>query len=175
MKISDLAEIDVNKSSLDLRSLLDDILHHALSSVSVESGAIILVNHQTQALELQVYKGYQQSPFGYGVCDRPQRMERAIAGLVARIDRILLLRDIGPRAMSNIPEIRSELFAPISNTDRVLAVLLLSSPCSDAFTDSEFATVEALCGVVSQPLLRALRHQWSCRKNDKEKNNDKTE
>jgi signal transduction histidine kinase len=73
----------------------------------------------------------------------------------------VLLRDVTqePDFQPAGPDIRAELAVPIGSNGRSLAVLVLDSPRSAAFGDSEVAFAQALCAAAPQPLQRALRYQ----------------
>jgi len=147
-----------------LGELLRTLLLRALESTGAEAGAISLVDHERGELVLQVYEGYGREPFTHDSFGEPRRRiswEGGVAGKVARSGRAILLRDVtrDPDYQSINPDVRAELALPISHAGRTLAVLVLDSPRSAAFGESEVSFAQALCEATTQPLLRLLRHQ----------------
>jgi signal transduction histidine kinase len=113
---------------------------------------------------LQAYEGYGRDPFSRDNFGEPRRSvswDSGIAGKVARSGRSTLLRDVtrDPDYLSVNPNIRAELAVPIVHDSAALAVLVLDSPRSAAFGDTEVAFAQALCAAATQPLRRALQHQ----------------
>jgi signal transduction histidine kinase/GAF domain-containing protein len=152
------------EAPLSLEALLALLLRWALESTGAEAGALSLVDHERGEVALQIYEGYTREPFNtelYGEVRRRWSWNIGVIGKVARSGRSVLLRDVSqdPDFQPGSPEIRAELALPILHDGRALAVLLLDSPRSAAFGDSEVAFAHALCAVVTQPLRRALRYQ----------------
>jgi signal transduction histidine kinase len=152
------------EAPLALTDLLRLLLTWALESTGAEAGAISLVDHERQELVVQVYEGYPREPFSRDTYGEPRRRwswDIGIAGKVARTGRALLLRDVSrdPDALLATPEIRAELAVPMLVDGRTIAVLVLDSPRSSAFGESEFAFVQTICYAAAQPLRRALWYQ----------------
>ncbi len=151
------------EAPLDLSHLLQFLLRWALDATGAEAGAIVLVDRERGELVLQVYEGYSGDPLSrdaFGEARRRWSWEIGVAGKVARTGRATLLRDVSrdPDYRAFAPEVRAELAVPIG-ADPPLAVLLLDSPRSAAFGDSEVAFVDALCDLAVNPLRRALHYQ----------------
>ncbi|MCS6940457.1 MAG: GAF domain-containing protein, partial [Roseiflexus sp.] len=147
----------------DLSRLLTFLLRWALDATGAEAGAIALVDRERGELVLQAYEGYGEDPLSrdaFGEARRRRSWEIGVAGKVARTGRATLLRDVShdPDYQALNPEVRAELAVPIG-ADPPLAVLLLDSPRSAAFGDSEVAFVNALCDLAVNPLRRALYYQ----------------
>jgi signal transduction histidine kinase len=160
------------EAPLSLNDLLTLLLRSALDSTGAEAGAISMVDHDRREIVLQVYEGYGNEPLGgaeiYGEPPfhspgfrRRVSWESSLAGRVARTGRSALLRDVAqePDFQPGSPDVRAELAVPIVSAGKALAVLVLDSPRSAAFGDSEVAFANALCAAAPQPLLRALRYQ----------------
>jgi signal transduction histidine kinase len=152
------------EAPLSLNVLLTLLLRWALDSTGAEAGAISLVDHERGEVVLQVYEGYARDPFTYDVYGEPRRRwswNEGVVGKAARSGRAVLLRDVAddPDFQPGNPNIRAELAVPIVLDGRALAVLVLDSPRSAAFGESEMAFAQALCVLAAQPLRRALRYQ----------------
>jgi len=150
------------EAPLSLGSLLTMLLRQAIDSTGAEAGAISLVDAERGELVIQAIEGYPQAgPSLYGEPRRRISWEQGLVGRVARTGRSILSRDVNrePDYQAGGPAMRAELAVPINAGDRTLAVLVLSSPRTAAFGESEVTFVQALCGVAPQPLRRALRYQ----------------
>jgi signal transduction histidine kinase len=150
---------------LSLNDLLTMLLNCALDSTGAEAGAISLVDHERREVILQVYEGYGHEPFaGRDISGQPRRRvswDGGLVGRAARSGRSILLRDVShePDFQPGSPDIRAELAVPIAAEGHALAVLVLDSPRSAAFGDSEVAFANALCAAAPRALQRALRYQ----------------
>ena len=149
---------------LALNELLELLLRWALDSTGAEAGSISLVDHTRGELIVQAYEGYGHDPFGrdsYGEQRRNWSWEQGLPGRAARTARTLLVRDVTQEPEYHLinPAIRAELAAPIVHDGRTLAVLVLDSPRSAAFSAREVAFVNALCEAATQPLRRASAYQ----------------
>jgi signal transduction histidine kinase len=153
------------EAPLTLNALLKLLLDWALDSTGAEAGAISTVDHERGELVVQVHQGYTNAPFNGNELEiEPRRRlswEVGIVGKVARTGRALLIRDVNrePDYQPGSPNVRAELAVPIIAEGKTLAVLVLTSPRSAAFGDSEVAFAQALCGAAPQPLLRAIGYQ----------------
>ncbi|MCS6842147.1 MAG: ATP-binding protein [Roseiflexus sp.] len=151
------------EAPLDLGGLLTFLLRWALDATGAEAGAIALVDRERKELVLQAYEGYGRDPLSrdaFGEARRRWSWEVGVAGKVARTGRAAILRDVSrdPDYRPLNPEVRAELVVPIG-AESPLAVLILDSPRSAAFGDSEVAFVNALCDLAVNPLRRALHYQ----------------
>lgn len=152
------------EAPLALNDLLARLLRWAMDSTGAEAGAISLVDHERGELVLQADEGYPYEPLNRELYGGPRRRwswNTSIAGKVARSGRSTLLRDVAqdPDYTPGSPNVRAELAIPIGADNTVLAVLVLDSPRSAAFGESEMAFANALCARAGRPLLRALRYQ----------------
>lgn len=151
------------EAPLDLGALLGFLLHWVLDATGAEAGAIGMIDHERGELVLQTYAGYGGEPLSrdaFGESRRRWSWDVGIAGKVARSGRAILLRDVSrdPDYQAFSPDVRAELAAPIGG-DRPLAVLILDSPRSTAFGESEVAFINALCDLAGNPLRRAIHYQ----------------
>jgi len=149
---------------LMLHPLLNLLLRWALECTGAEAGAACMVDHQRGELILQAYSGFQPDPPEHDTQGNPRlrwSWDTGLVGRSARSGRALLLRDVSQEPDLRMPTeyVRSELAVPISADGRVLAVLVLDSPRSAAFSESELAFVNMLCERASSALRRALRYQ----------------
>lgn len=147
----------------DLHGLLSLLLRRALEASGAEAGAVVLVDHEQGELVLHTFEGFAADA-GPALQSGPlQRwsVKTGLAGQAAQSGRALLVRDVTvePGMQGAGAGLRAELAAPIRVGDRVAAVIILSSPRSDAFGDDELAFVRALCSRAAAPLGRALRYQ----------------
>ncbi|KPV51050.1 hypothetical protein SE17_23425, partial [Kouleothrix aurantiaca] len=150
------------EAPLSLGSLLTMLLRQALDATGAGAGAISLVDAERGELVVQAIEGYPQAgPSLYGEPRRRISWEQGLVGRVARTGRSLLSRDVNrePDYQAGGPAMRAELAVPINAGDKTLAVLVLSSPRTAAFGESEVAFAQELCSVAPQPLRRALRYQ----------------
>jgi signal transduction histidine kinase len=113
---------------------------------------------------MQVYEGYGREPFSQDIYGEPRRRwnwDHGVIGKVARSGRTVLLRDVShdPDYQAGNPDVRAELAIPLILEGKTLAVLVLDSPRSAAFGESELSFAQALCAAATQPLRRALRYQ----------------
>lgn len=154
-----LAEVRANlEQPLPLSDLLALMLRWALDATGAEAGAISLVDHERGELFLQHDHGYPTEVFSRDSFGEPRRRwswNIDMAGKVARTGRALLLRDVSRDGLVPIPEIRAELAVPMLDQGRAVAVMVLDSPRSTAFGESELLLVQALCALATRPLLRA--------------------
>jgi signal transduction histidine kinase len=149
---------------LTLHPLLNLLLRWALECTGAEAGAACIVDHQRSELVLQAYSGFEPDPPEHDTQGNPRlrwSWDTGLAGRSARSGRALLLRDVSQEPDLRMPAeyVRSELAAPISAEGKVLAVLVLDSPRSAAFSESELAFVNMLCERASSALRRALQYQ----------------
>jgi len=151
------------EAPLDLGALLTFLLRWAIDATGAEAGAVSMVDHERGEIVLQAHEGYGSDPLSrdaFGETRRRWSWDVGIAGKVARTGRAILLRDVSrnPDYQAFSPDVRAELAAPIGG-ERPLAVLVLDSPRSAAFGESEVAFVHALCDLAANPLHRALHYQ----------------
>lgn len=147
---------------LSLHKLLTLLLRWSLDATGAEAGAICQVDHEHGELVVQVYEGYTSESIP-SVLNRHQRRrwESGLVGQVAQKGRALLVRDV-TKERGIVPiesNLRAELAVPISKDGEVLAVLVLDSPRSAAFGETELAFVSMLCERATMPLHRAMVYQ----------------
>ncbi len=153
---------DALEEPLSLHSLLPMLLRCALDTTGAEAGAICLVDHERQELEMQVYEGYPAEMFEWDNGHRQRwSWETGLAGRVARTGRAMLVRDVTQERDVALPasHLRAELAAPVVAGGEVLAVIVLDSPRSAAFGEAELTFVNRLCEHAAYSLRRAIAYQ----------------
>lgn len=147
-----------------LNEFLTLLLRWSLDATGAEAGMISLVDHDRAQLVAQVYQGYPQEPLSRDMYGEPRRRwswDMGVSGEVARSGRPLLIRDVARNSHATLstPDIRAELAVPIFVDGRVVCVMVLDSPRSLAFGDSELSLIQAVCDTAALPLRRALWYQ----------------
>jgi signal transduction histidine kinase/putative methionine-R-sulfoxide reductase with GAF domain len=140
------------------------LLRWSLDSTGAEAGAICLVDHPQQELVMHVYEGYSPDAFAADLRGHPRMRwswEQGLAGRAAKHGRALLVRDIThePDMSLRRADLRAELAVPIMFDGQALAVLILNSPRSAAFGETELSFASALCERAAHSLHRALAYQ----------------
>ncbi|MEI7644647.1 MAG: ATP-binding protein [Chloroflexales bacterium] len=149
--------------AMDLHALLSLLLRRALEVSGAEAGAVALVDHERGELVLHTFEGFGDEA-GPNLQSGPRQrwsLETGLAGRAAQSGRALLVRDVTvePGLRGASAGLRAELAAPIMLGGRTSAVIILSSPRSNAFGEDELAFVRALCARAAPPLSRALHYQ----------------
>lgn len=149
---------------LSLTTLFEQLLQWALDSTGAEAGSISMVDHERQEVVLQIYSGYYSTILNNTSLAETQRRRSwntGIAGRVARNGRAVLLRDVtqDPDYTPISADVRAEVAFPFVYEGKTLAVLMLDSPRSAAFGESELALLRAMCAAAIQPIRRAIRYQ----------------
>jgi sigma-B regulation protein RsbU (phosphoserine phosphatase) len=131
-------------SILNLDELLTRIANLTRRVIDYRTFGILLMDEETQQLEIKV-------AVSYGTSGMPQRV-KAGAGLVgyaALHKEVVLVPDVSrdPRYINLVTDVRSELVIPLLVKDRCIGVFDLESPELDAFTKSH---VEILTLLASQ-------------------------
>lgn len=149
---------------LSLNELFESLLQWALDSTGAEAGSLSLVDHERQEVVLQIYSGYYSTMLSHNAMGETQRRrswDTGIVGRVARNGRAVLLRDVtlDPEYTPLSADVRAEVAFPFVHEGKTLAVLLLDSPRSAAFGESELALLRSMAAAAVQPIRRALRYQ----------------
>ncbi|MEI6777128.1 MAG: ATP-binding protein [Chloroflexales bacterium] len=149
--------------AIDLHALLSLLLRRALEVSGAEAGAVALVDHERDELVLHTFEGFGDEA-GAGMQNGPRQrwsVETGLAGRAVQSRRALLVRDVTvePGLHGAGIGLRAELAAPIVIGTATAAVIILSSPRSNAFGEDELAFVQALCARAALPLSRALHYQ----------------
>lgn len=156
------------EAPLSLHALLPLLLRRALDATGAEAGAICLVDHAREELEMHVYEGYASQMHDALADDEAgstlhQRWSwhYGLAGRVAQTGHAMLVRDVTreqhlPLTTDNL---RAELAVPILIDNQAQAVLILDSPRSGAFGEEELVFISALCERSALPLRRAMAYQ----------------
>ncbi len=149
---------------LSLNDLFELLLEWAQDSTGAEAGSISLVDHEREEVVLQIYSGYYSTILSHNALGETQRRrtwDTGIVGRVARNGRAVLLRDVtqDPDYAPLSADVRAEVAFPFVHEGKTLAVLLLDSPRSAAFGESELAILRSMAAAAVQPIRRALRYQ----------------
>ncbi len=149
--------------AIDLHALLSLLLRRALEVSGAETGAVALVDHERAELVLHTCEGFGDEA-GASLQSGPRQrwsVETGLAGRVVQSGRALLVRDVTvePGLHAAGAGLRAELAAPIVIGGRTAAVIILSSPRSNAFGDDQLSFVRALCARAALPLSRAMHYQ----------------
>ncbi len=140
-----LAEIGSEVSSiLDLDMLLTRIAHLTKRVIDYRTFGILLLNEETQELEMEVALQY-----GERVSVPRVKLGEGLVGYAALHKVPVLVADVSqdPRYINLVEDVRSELVIPLLTRDRCLGVFDLESPELDAFSKRD---VEILTLLASQ-------------------------
>ena len=131
-------------SILDLEELLTRIANLTLRVIDYRTFGILLLNEETQELELKVAVRYGDTTTAPHV-----HVGSGLVGYAALHKEAVLVPDVSadPRYIKVVDDARSELVIPLLLKDRCLGVFDLESPELDAFTKSH---VEILTLLASQ-------------------------
>jgi phosphoserine phosphatase RsbU/P len=127
-----LAEIGREMSSiLDLDALLTRIANLTKRLVDYRTFGILLLNDQTQELEMKLAVRY-----GKDAATRHLKLGEGLVGWAAQHKEAVLVSDVSTdaRYISLVEDVRSELVVPMLIKDRCIGVFDLESPELDAFT-----------------------------------------
>ncbi len=127
-----LAEIGREVSSiLDLDELLTRIAHLTKRVIDYRTFGILLVNEETNELEMKLALKY-----GEQTALPPVPMGQGLVGYAAQHKEILVVPDVtaDPRYIKFVDDVRSELVIPLLVKDRCIGVFDLESPELDAFS-----------------------------------------
>jgi sigma-B regulation protein RsbU (phosphoserine phosphatase) len=127
-----LAEIGREMSSiLDLDVLLTRIASLTKRLIDYRTFGILLVNEQTQMLEMKLAVRY-----GEDAAIKSVKLGVGLIGWAAQHKEPVLVADVSqdPRYIHAVKDARSELVIPLLAKDRVIGVFDLESPELDAFT-----------------------------------------
>jgi sigma-B regulation protein RsbU (phosphoserine phosphatase) len=140
-----LAEIGREVAAiLDLDELLTRIAHLTKRVIDYRTFGILLLNEQTQELEMKVALHYGENAQVPRV-----KMGVGLVGYAALHKEPVLVADVSadPRYLKVVEDVRSELVIPMLIKDRCIGVFDLESPEPDAFTK---AHVEILTLLAAQ-------------------------
>ncbi len=149
---------DIN-SSLDLSTVLDDILHRGLAAVGAKLGWMSLVRSDDQSrwLEMVAARGFE-------VSNAPGRgrfeIDSGLTGLVARTGEAYYSPDVSAERdyVEVLPAIRSELVIPITFGDELLGVFNVESVDIDGFGSWERELLDALASAAAVAIVNARTH-----------------
>ena len=140
-----LAEIGRDFAAiLDLEELLTRIASLTRRLIDYRTFGIILLNEDTQELEIKTAVRYGEK------VDLPRvKIGTGLVGYAALYKEVVLVPDVAldARYISVVPDVRSELVIPLLVKDRCIGVFDLESPELDAFKKSD---VEILMLLASQ-------------------------
>lgn len=137
-----LSEIGREMASvLDLEELLSRIVRLAPRLVEYRTFGILLLNEETQELELKV--GVQ---YGEKVQLPTVKLGEGLVGYAAHHREVVLAPDVSkdPRYIKVVEDVRSELAVPMLLKDRCIGILDLESPELDAFSKRDVEILKLL-------------------------------
>ncbi len=127
---------------LDLDALLTRIVHLTRRVVDYRTFGILLINEETQELEMQIAVRY-----GDKVTVPRVKLGAGLVGYAALHKHAVLVPDVSKdaRYVNLVEDVKSELVVPLLVQDRCLGVFDLESPELDAFSkaDAEILTLLA--------------------------------
>jgi len=127
-----LAEIGREMSSiLDLDALLTRIANLTKRLVDYRTFGILLLNEQTEELEMKLAVRYGKDPERHHI-----KVGDGLVGWAAKHKEPILVSDVStdPRYINLVEDVRSELVVPMLIKDRCIGVFDLESPELEAFT-----------------------------------------
>jgi len=130
--------MDLDALHLDLilepERLLKEILAHAMKEVGADSGSLMLLNPNTESLDIEVSVG-----LGNFARSTKLRLGEGVTGWVASTGQSLRVNDVTKekRYVAVNAEIRSEMAIPLILKDQVIGVLNLDSVKKGAFSKKD--------------------------------------
>jgi len=137
-----LAEIGREVSSiLDLDEVLTRIAHLTKRVMDYRTFGILLVNEETNELEMKLALKY-----GEHTVHPPVPMGQGLVGYAAQHKEIVVVPDVkaDPRYIKFVEDVRSELVIPLLVKDRCIGVFDIESPELDAFGKSHVEVMTLL-------------------------------
>ena len=144
---------NVIHSTLDPQEALQLILREAVRLTHAGSGSVVLVNPNTDFLEIHAFHGLPAH-----AADLKLRVGEGLTGWVARMGKPARVGDVtrDPRYIMLRPEVRSELAVPLEVKGEVRGVVNVDSDQPNAFTAED---QELLEGLATQAA-RVIQNTW---------------
>lgn len=150
-------------AEFDLERLFDIILQSALNFTNTKRGGVLLLNEQTNQLELKMSEGYS--------LDFPE--EPALVGIVGRVART--------KQVQNVPDVRldadyhelangntrSQLSVPMLHNERLLGIINVESEHVGAFSENDQAFISQLADQAAIALQSALLFSAATQERDR--------
>ncbi len=144
---------NVIHSTLDPQQALQLILREAVRIMRASSGSVVLINPNSEILEIHASTGLPES-----AGDLRLRMGEGITGWVARRGKPARVGDVrnDPRYVMLRPEIRSELAVPLEVMGEVRGVINVDSERENAFSQDDQELLEEL----STQAAKVIHNTW---------------
>lgn len=136
IKLQTLREIDrILNSSLNLQEVLDNMVKKAIELLNAGTGAVLLINHDKQELEIMSAVGLSKK----FMHDTKLKMGEGLTGWVAQTGLPLLVDDVtkDKRYYKAIEDVRSELAVPLKLDNKLIGVVNVDSAEPNAFTKDD--------------------------------------
>ena len=137
----------------DLDALLNMILEEGLSLVDGRTGALMLLNEETQTLDIRCARGIGED----FIRSIHLHMGEGITGWAAKTGKVQRVDDVrnDPRYVKTNEEVRSELAAPLLVDRKVIGVIAVDSDEIHQFNDKD----EELLAILASQAAIAINHQ----------------
>lgn len=144
-------------TSLELRVVLQDILHSLKQVVEYDVGGVFLIDPETGDIDSIFTEGYD-SDMDYQL---HLKVGQGLVGTVANSGVGVIVPDVAldPRYISANAETRSEICAPIKMGARVVGVINLESTHLNAYDDHSLMLITAFASHAAIALERARLHE----------------
>jgi sigma-B regulation protein RsbU (phosphoserine phosphatase) len=145
---------DVALSHLSLEALLPELLERVRAVMRVDNVAILLLNDETQELEVRAARGLEEAVIGRIRIP----MGSGFAGRVAETRAALAIEDLSTYPVSN-PLLRERLSSvlgvPLLTGDCVLGVVHVGTAAPHRFTAGDVALLERVADCIARAVERA--------------------
>lgn len=140
-------------STLEIEQLLELILAKAIELTRASGGSLILVDAETQRLNIVAATGLSHKT----VKTLKLEFGEGITGWVAREKQSLLIPDVSKdsRYVQANPAVKSELAAPMLDGEELVGVINMDAVEVGAFDENDEALLQTLAGVASVALRNA--------------------
>ncbi|RMF93132.1 MAG: GAF domain-containing protein [Candidatus Schekmanbacteria bacterium] len=129
-------------STLELQKLLDLIVDKALALTNATSSSIMLIDEETQILNIMAFRGLQE-----GTSERVKlKVGEGITGTVAKTGKPILENNVrkNPHYVEVAKEISSELAVPMFYEGKIMGVINVDSIHLNAFTEEDLELMTTL-------------------------------
>lgn len=140
--------------TLNLGQVLEKVLDILQRSFGYRNCAILLVDEETQELEVKAARGYLQKTIGKA---KLQMGQMGIVGWVVAHKTALNVPDVNrdSRCVEGVPETKSEVAVPMIAGDRVIGVLDAQRSKANAFNDDDLRILSSVAAQAAIAIERA--------------------